>query len=213
MNTIGLTQDQIFEFSCDNSITEIYLESIKNSKNLVFRDTGNPNSTASSGTSGFGYPLPRNDKLFSWFQECVDEVSLYKFGKSHQFICDAWLTKTTFGQSSSKHVHYHSIFSGLFYLNDSTTPTEFFPTDYFFETYNRVNIVPCKKNDQILRYLPKKGTLLIFPSYLHHKIALSKDKTIRYTLSFNTFFNKTVSSNKTEILKLNVCQNFFEKQD
>jgi len=205
MNKIPLTQDVIFEFSCEPNMCEEYLEKVKNS-NINFTSSVDIDSIPSTT---IGYPIPQDDRLFSWFQECIDEVSMYRFGIKNQTICDAWVTKTTFTEQSAEHLHSHSILSGLLYLSESKTETIFYPQDFFYITHSRPKIFLSKNNSVPVKFIPKVGTLLIFPSYLRHKIALHKEKTTRYTLAFNTFFDRNISETKTYRLSINVNKNYF----
>jgi hypothetical protein len=208
MNKIPLVQDLIFEFSCDPNWCQEYLNKTLNNHKINFNLT--LENYSSMPNTDYGYPIPKDERLFLWLQECVNKVSEYRFGVSNQTICDAWITKTTFSERSKIHYHSYSVLSGLLYLNDSTTETIFYPTDYFFDKFSTTGMFKCKDNTEPLKYVPNTGTLIIFPSYLVHKISVHKSKNTRYTLAFNTFFEGNVSETDTLKLSLSINKNYFE---
>jgi hypothetical protein len=208
MNKIPLVQDFIFEFFCEPNMCKEYLNKVYNDDKINFTHTVQVEDN-SMPNSDYGYPIPKDEKLFDWFQECIDQVSVYRFGVKNQTICDAWMTKTTFTEQSAIHAHSHSIFSGLLYLNESKTETIFHPEDFFYNSYSKPKIFHSKNNFLPVKFVPKVGTLLIFPSYLKHKIAVHKEKTTRYTLAFNTFFDGTISELNTYKLSLNLNKKYF----
>jgi uncharacterized protein (TIGR02466 family) len=209
VNKIPVPQDSIFEFQCDISFCEEYLQKIKESKSLEYMSSIEDSQHSTS--SKHSYWIPKHEGLFSWLEESVNQVAMLRFESNNLSICDAWITKTLFGGQSMPHAHYYSIYSGILYLNDHDTKTEFFPTDYFFASYMRTKMFLVKENVQTMSFTPKAGTLLIFPSYLNHKITVSRSKTTRYTLAFNTFFDGITNETNTAKLSLTLNKNFHEK--
>lgn len=139
-------------------------------------------------------------ELFHQILSCVNQVSLLHFESLQLGISDAWLTKTTFMQDSRTHHHTNSVFSGLLYLTDhEKSETLFYMEDEFYNHWEK--ILKVKRVIHFYKSFPRKGKLLIFPSYISHKIGKHLDKKTRHTLSFNTWVNGTTCSNPTEYLE------------
>ena len=104
-------------------------------------------------------------------------------------ISTSWFTKIRTGCSSQYHFHKNSFYSGVLYFgeysNDNggairfNSPLEQFsdyqisPKEYYIGNCNEYNVYPIK------------NLLLLFPSYLSHRIGDYKGKTPRYSLAFN----------------------------
>ena len=93
------------------------------------------------------------------------------------------------GHSNELHVHTQSVLSGVFYLTDSKYPITFqHPfediNNYFWksEVIGNCNTI----NSCFWSIPPKRNLLIIFPSWLKHKVELNKDETERVSISFNT---------------------------
>lgn len=202
MNEITLPYSFMYEFQCNEGVIDEFIENIHNSK-IEWTRTGSPNS--SEMTSQLGYPVPLNDKLDAWLSECVDQVSSKYFRLGHLKICDMWMSRNTMGEFSYPHYHDLSFFSGLLYLQDSKTFTEFEIPNIFHEKYGELlrHTLNNKIEQKLFEVFPKKGKLIIWPSYIRHKISRHKEPNIRYTLAFNTFLD-ILSTDKTQKLCLEV---------
>jgi hypothetical protein len=141
-------------------------------------------------------------ELFTWLQKCVDEVATEHYPDKKLSICDSWLTRTKFGNSTSKHHHRLSIISGLLYLTThNRSETNFFFLDSWSEPYQMFQLTEPKK----ISIKPEKGKLLLWRSDIDHSVEPHTDiKNIRYTLAFNTFFDGVLSDFPTTKLNLTV---------
>ena len=105
-------------------------------------------------------------------------------------ISTSWLTVTEPGEGSQSQHHFHknSFFSGVYYYDDYEddaaelefmTPLEYH-NDYYIEPedYNLYNSTSW-------RISPQKNMLVLFPSYLKHKVNEHKGKKPRYSLAMN----------------------------
>lgn len=143
--------------------------------------------------------------LFEELQKCIDEVCNLHFENTQLAICDAWMTKSTFGKSLRSHYHSYSIFSGLVYLTEhKNSNTVFELNDIFFEKNQSIFSHTIKKRTYKLSYKPKKGKVLIWRSDLLHHTEPNNDKQVRYTLSFNTWPTGIINDSPAAGLKLNV---------
>jgi uncharacterized protein (TIGR02466 family) len=125
----------------------------------------------------------------------------------------SWVNRSPKGADHYRHCHVNSIMSGVFYLSDNPTPIEF---------YNNISIV-----NQPLKFKPKefnpfntpsnilevkKGTLLLFPSYLEHGVGRNVQEYERLSLSFNTWINGAIG-NLEESSYLNLDDPTFTNED
>ncbi len=116
----------------------------------------------------------------------------------------AWLNRTKKGAYHYQHHHVNSIASGVIYFTDNPAPIEFH-TDrtcawstlkMFPKKYNQYNT-----HSNIIEV--KKGTLIIFPSYLEHSVLRTTSDVERISLSFNTWISGRIGLlNQTSFLNL-----------
>lgn len=203
ITNIAVPGDFIYEFFCEDILVTELENEIKNNKEINWEQIYTARGPTNTQLSYIGTPVPVSNTLLNWFDSCVKSVGSLYFDNKKFSICDIWLTRTNFGQYSGFHYHPYSIFSGLFYIDNHNTETEFFYESNFFEKFKLFGAI---KNENKISIKPNKGKLLIFPSYLYHKISISKSKDTRHTLAFNTFFDDIVSSRLTENLKLQVIK-------
>lgn len=86
-------------------------------------------------------------------------------------------------QYSHNHVDKKTVISGIFYVqtlgNDGDTvfenPNQFIHADTF----------PCNSSFETVSYRPETNKLLLFPSWLKHKVEPNFTDNIRITISFN----------------------------
>ena len=112
-------------------------------------------------------------------------------GLNNQFeISTSWLTKTVKGESAFTHAHSNCFWSGVYFYGEkycessplvfenplkSTLLTGIFPYPTRATDHNKFEY----------ELLPCKNTLVLFPSYLKHKILEHKSEFPRYSLAFN----------------------------
>ena len=94
----------------------------------------------------------------------------------------SWFTKTPKGYSSDFHTHNNSMFSGVYYFDDSSN-LQF--TDY---SIRRFYLLPNEWNDfncSNYSIQPKKNMIVFFDSRLYHRVTPNNDDMTRYSLAFN----------------------------
>ena len=104
-------------------------------------------------------------------------------------ITTSWLTKTITGGYSRPHAHYNSLISGVYYFDEDpegfdgklifTSPTK--PTSFYLGQPEEFTIL----NSPEWSFTPRKGQLVLFPSYLSHRIGLHSSSSPRHSLAFN----------------------------
>jgi uncharacterized protein (TIGR02466 family) len=137
------------------------------------------------------------DKLPELKKSIIDNVNNYfynilQFEESFKYYFpDSWVVKTNPDFKESKlHNHSNSLYSGVVYLDAppgggdivfSRTQTSFSPS---------INLLIPKKNKNIFNcdnwvITPHTGLILIFPSYIPHRILFNRLDTPRYSFAFN----------------------------
>ena len=94
-------------------------------------------------------------------------------------ITTSWFTATEPNTTPTLHRHQNSWYSGVYYFQDSYSGIEFKnPIERDIDTKN-------SQTTSNWRLTPEKSQLIIFPSYLHHKIEKNISDTVRHSLAFN----------------------------
>ena len=209
MKTIPLTSYNIYEFECDDELTNKILDDIKQQQ--IVWETASPNDDVYnySGYLGSADSLVPyyHHELFNWFDDCLKTISKNQCDNIKLTICDSWLTKSNLGQYANMHNHTASIYSGLFYLSTHNTAETIF--EYKDVTIKNLlgsvgSHIKLNKVDTFVSK-PEKNKLIIFPSDILHGVRINKDvRQTRHTLAFNTFYDGIISSMKTGILDIKV---------
>lgn len=195
MNKITIPRDFIYEFTLDKNLVKNYYERILTYKLEFIHNTA-------GGSTGYAYPIPYDETLVNEITRCVNQVGS-EYLNAKLKICDIWLTKSEMMQVSKLHSHSLSIFSGVLYLHDNNVDTIFSVPDEFVSQHNSFLGVACKDvNENTIRIKPEVGKLLIWPSYIKHRISANKTKNIRHTIAFNSFFEGELSTESTQRLSL-----------
>tara|TARA_Y100000592_G_C5438426_1_gene302024 strand:- start:724 stop:1329 length:606 start_codon:yes stop_codon:yes gene_type:complete len=131
------------------------------------------------------------NKIKKFIEESIKIFSGDVLGYEDEFyITQSWANSNPRGSFHHAHTHSNSIISGVFYLRkDKDNPPIFFnktpdtgiqPKSKKFNTFNSGQLlVPINQ-----------GELILFPSNLNHSVPVNKSKTVRLSLSFNTFANR-----------------------
>ena len=152
---------------------------------------GAPTNGAQSNTpSDSGYILEDTvfENLKSFIQNCVDNYTREILLSNQKLkITQSWVNKTETGTIHTMHYHPNSVLSGVFYFNNHSSPIEFisdrkdqFSLSKDVEEYNEFVSSSYSVPSQ-------KGVLIIFPSYILHRVSVNQEEETRYSLSFNTF--------------------------
>ena len=142
-------------------------------------------------------------KKFTKLKKIIDKVikdvnsNVWKIDKE-LMITTSWLTKTEKGGESLLHNHLNSMFSGVFYFQDSS------PIEFSHIRTNTIYDPPLENNvynssQWILN--PKQNDLILFPSELNHQIKKSTIEETRYSIAFNVL-PKGLLGYKDSIIKI-----------
>lgn len=196
-----------YTFYAPEHLADKILEKVKNEINFDYIGVEDSRSPTQYGyvNNENSFTCFYDEELYSWLYDCLNPIYKTHFLQGNKCkIVDLWVTKASFLTTSEYHTHLFSIFSGLFYLHDSKTYTSFKFEDRVQEQWSKfTRVIP-----QQIEYKSecKKGKLVIWPSMLHHKISMHKEKTDRYTIAFNSFWDSTVYDGPSGLLHLNTTQ-------
>ncbi len=111
------------------------------------------------------------------------------------YITQSWLNITKPGEFHHEHCHSNSIISGVFYIstieNDQITLM-----DPNFKIRDQIQVIPkgyTAFNSTCWFYPVKNSELILFPSWLNHRVDPNENATTdRISISFNTFVKGTL---------------------
>ncbi len=143
-------------------------------------------------------PAPWMDQTRTWLQSCLDAVTQEDLPENLTCaVTEMWLTKSQQHNQIHKHTHQLSVYSGVFYLQDSPGGTDFEITPWYFEKWPQM-ILPFAKKSMIKYHSPcKEGHLIIFPSHIWHSTQALDSEQTRYSLAFNSFWNGCLSRDRS----------------
>ena len=118
-------------------------------------------------------------------------------------ITQSWANYSTIGQAHHEHFHANSVISGVFYVDTNENSDKiFFCRDTPIIPYQihteKVNMWSADE----WWLSAEKGTLLLFPSNLKHKVDAVVEEKERISISFNSFFSGEIGDvrNLTQLI-------------
>ncbi len=109
----------------------------------------------------------------------------------NQKMANIWININQKGHSNELHNHARSIFSGAFYLTTTETTQIVFQHPFREINHNYWEHPLIEEwnfpNSSYIKLSQKPNTLLIFPSWVFHKVSINVEDTDRISFSFNTY--------------------------
>ena len=150
--------------------------------------------------------LLQSESRFKQIKKIIDEHTFhfyenilgYESKDVYPEMVASWLVKSEPGNETSWHSHSNSNISGVLYLKTHENCG-----NICFRIENEIiqclsppvkNINSYNNRSHTIRV--KDGLLLLFPSWLSHKVQKNKSENVRYSIAFNYFF-KGVFHNRT----------------
>lgn len=171
-------------------------------KSLESLQRNHQNSTT---TSHFVLEDKSMKKLKSFCLNAVHDFSknVMEVNDGDLKITQSWINLSKKTEYHHMHNHSNSIWSGVFYIQTHEDDEILFYNNQFFQNQIYLNELNHNiYNSQIWHFPIKQGQLILFPSVLRHSAPPTKCDN-RISLSFNTFFTKTIGEDK----KLNLIPN------
>jgi uncharacterized protein (TIGR02466 family) len=136
-------------------------------------------------------PLNHEDLLYKINQSLVEvhkQMGLKL--NTPSIVTSHWYNINPTGSYNVKHIHTHSVFSGVFYLQvpEKNCGNITFYRENMFKSYLPHYIVDDwnSMTGEQITYEPKKLMLLIFPSCIEHDVSENLTTEDRISFSFNT---------------------------
>jgi len=129
--------------------------------------------------------LNLNGKLLLNLTEISKDLISTVLKVSNQIqITTSWFTKVPPNGKGTPHTHTNSWWSGVYYFRDSMSPIKFEKFASGIDVFTK-GIEQNEFNSFAFYAVPKKGTLLLFPSELIHSIQKNDTEFDRCSLAFN----------------------------
>lgn len=108
------------------------------------------------------------------------------------YITQSWLNKTERGQYHHMHNHPNSFLSGVLYLETHQDSITFFQPDR--KLYTLMPRTTTNHNAEQCGFSPSAKEIILFPSYLQHRVEMKQTDGNRISLAFNALLHGTVGS-------------------
>tara|TARA_R100000008_G_scaffold86814_2_gene81811 strand:- start:814 stop:1437 length:624 start_codon:yes stop_codon:yes gene_type:complete len=130
------------------------------------------------------YPQVKNILLNEW-NKIAKEVLFYP---NDFMISTSWFTKVLKGDESQPHLHKNSFYSGVYYFDDygkDSSALEFYNPLLPFSDFQLEPTQYNATNSYSWKIKPEKNLLILFPSFIEHKILKNNSDSPRRSLAFN----------------------------
>ena len=150
----------------------------------------NTDSVRFSNRGGWQSP-PFVEDLFGLKDEILEFSKEYKKTISYKNkleLANMWININGSKDYNIEHTHPHSVISGAYYLTSNNSDLVFInPSSDFMEYDWSHNVLEKynKYNSPICVIKPPQNTLLLFPSWLKHRVESNNSKEKRISISFN----------------------------
>mgnify|MGYP007071562462 CR=1 FL=1 len=125
---------------------------------------------------------------------------LYRYDETSFKMVNSWATKTRPNlESKDYHRHCNSMFTGVYYPEISENSGKLIFNQRNVREIYVQSSAPTEYNTESLEISPETDLLILFPSYLYHKIGINNSGFDRYSIAFNYMPIGTVGSRDTRI--------------
>lgn len=127
-------------------------------------------------------------------RQIVDSPVSGYFDKVKVRLLNLWVNINKKGDYNEKHHHPQSDLSGVMWIKvPSNSGRIWFDSPHNFKGYNEINSYSKKFKSDFSNYLdywfsPMEGRMILFPSYLYHRVEPSQADEDRISVSFNVGF-------------------------
>lgn len=147
--------------------------------------------------SNNNFELTWGDKVYTTFKHTINilnDIPVLKqniveiihdlYSSSSVEIFESWINITQYGGYQNNHIHYikdeTTILSGVYYIKTNSNDG-----NIIFDIENTMIKYNTKYIDDYLTIVPSIGKLLLFPSYVRHKVTKNNTYDNRISLAFN----------------------------
>ena len=186
-----------------------YTLSVDNYEIVNYMDSLDYNRSMGSSTPDADIYLSKNRKVLNDLPELkrifTEKVEyqikeIYEWNTDFQFT-KSWVTKCNPGGFSQTHEHANSLLSGTYYPfgHEGFSIMIKSPLPNFWDVENINAPTSSMYSAKEITFQTTDNLLIIFPSYLQHKVMPNDSKDIRYSVAFNIFPKGKISKDDTEI--------------
>jgi uncharacterized protein (TIGR02466 family) len=178
------------------AVESLRLDNDKIAKFCLERKKTSPGRVISNGggwqSDNLDAGTPELAELFAEIQKRLDEVHrAFEFSPStRQVITEAWININQKGHFNYSHDHPGSLFSGVYYVKGGADKGELeLKTPITPHTYTISGEMVGSFNaftGHAMVIPPVTGDLLIFPSWLLHRVNMSQSDEERISIAFNS---------------------------
>ena len=162
-------------------------------------ESANNQGTSISTTKNILDKYPRLEKVllkeFNYFKNTYLHYESTDF-----YMTTSWMTKCTPNSCGYMHNHKNCVYSGVLYFQDEIGSIQFsneniIPESIMLNEPSEYNLY----NSSSWEITPKKNLMIIFPSYLFHKVNTHISNENRYSLAFNLFPKGNIGKNDSSL--------------
>lgn len=146
-----------------------------------------------SETGGLEFCGAAGERLIQWIGAMTEEATfrLYRqYGRPQEALnwsLSAWANVNQPGHGNNVHTHPGATWSGVYYVDDGGTDGAGEATAIQFADPNpvRTNLFFPDLLNAALRFQPRPGLMILFPSYLPHSVPAHRGTRARISVAFN----------------------------
>jgi uncharacterized protein (TIGR02466 family) len=178
------------------AVDSLHLENDRIEKFCLERKVNNSGRVISNGggwqSDNIDLATPELAELFAEVRKRLEEVHrAFEFSASmQQIITEAWMNINQKGHFNYSHDHPGSLFSAVYYVKGGADKGELeLKTPVTPHTYTISNEMVGSFNAFTAHAMvipPVTGDLLIFPSWLFHRVNMSQSEEERISIAFNS---------------------------
>jgi uncharacterized protein (TIGR02466 family) len=188
---VGLFPTPLYLSNINRSLTETEINFVDKCKNNSVKNDGNTTSSDSYILNNVELKEIKKSLEIA-VQDYFNQV-LSSTDSFFPYITQSWINYTETNQYHHRHIHTHSLVSGVFYIkcHDELDRIEFYKNkeDRFFnlqvKEFNTFNATD-------LWFPVKTGDIVLFPSTLTHGVDSRERINTRISLAFNVFVKGTI---------------------
>lgn len=191
MKVLNSLSVPFYEFFCDPNLLDQVTNLVEN---LEYKG----DNTEADFSSQYFYYEP----LIDWFDKCLEEVrKIYYDNNIKLEVVNCWATKTGFLKKLHTHTHQQSLVGGILYLDTFTSGETIFYQSNPWQDYRNKNFVNIASKSKVTdtqlttKILPERGKLILYPPQLRHGILPNKEKKMRYSVAFDSYFSGKITEN------------------
>jgi|TARA_R100001015_G_C4619802_1_gene176605 uncharacterized protein (TIGR02466 family) len=200
---VGLFPTPIYFSEIKRDFTQSELKFVEKNKHDPVKNDGNITSRDNYILNQKPFSRLKKElqsKVNSYFKEVVDPVDGIT-----PYITQSWLNYTQNNEYHHSHHHSNSLVSGVFYFD---CDQKFDRISFYKDSFGMERYFTFKKknfnyfNSEDWWFPVKSKDLIMFPSYLTHKVEVKEGSNLRISLAFNVFIKGKIG-NKFNLNELN----------